>query len=175
MAEGSFNTPPAIIDLFEFFDRERISGKIGNKSFKGTVGELEPDGAKRKLIKTGSAGIKKVKGGIFADKAMNSVGKKRYVFLGLISVQDKLYRGIKFLRIGELDLVEQAFGFDVFCTEKEELTFFDDMSHIIIGTNPPIDDENRGRILTDRVTVNHHGKSGIFIFLRDRLNFSVSV
>lgn len=164
MAEGCFNTPTAVIKLFEFFRREGISGEIGNKSFKGIVGELESDDAEKKLIKSQSAIFKEVERSIFADKAMIAVRKKTFVFLGLFPVQDELYRGIKFLRIVELDMVEQAFGFDVFCAEKEELALFNDMSHIVIGTNTPINDENGGRVLADRVTVNHPGKSSIFIF-----------
>lgn len=64
---------------------------------------------------------------------------------------------------------------DVFCAKEEELSLFHDMSHVVIGTVPPVTDKYISGPRRCDVAVDHATESPEFILLMDGLEEGVGI
>ena len=64
-----------------------------------------------------------------------------------------IHRDIKTFFIRESKSLNQSFGMDVLCTEKEILPFFEDMCHVVIGTVSPVPSKNGFLSRNSHITV----------------------
>ena len=64
---------------------------------------------------------------------------------------------------------------DVFCAKEEELSLFHDMSHVVIGTVPPVTDKDISGPRRCDVAVDHATESPEFILLMDGLEEGVGI
>lgn len=75
----------------------------------------------------------------------------------MVAYKCDIHGNIKGSGIREIKIPDKTFGMDVFRAEEKKLSFFQHMSHIVIGTVPPVADKDipgsgEGSVPVDHVT-----------------------
>ena len=172
-AEGGFDTPAAEIDLFKALGRELVGREISDEGFVFAGGEPEANDANRDDEIIIAAIIDEIKGDIFANEAHIALGK--LTILDLSANDNEVDGDVEFILRGKVNIVEDTLGVDILGTEDEVLSPFDDMSHIIEGTEATVSDKDSMSAGRERMAVDDGTEGTVFILLSDGLNNSVRV